>query len=163
MKKLLGLLLLAVVAVPAQAQIALEIGPRVGVNVGDEVGDTFVGVDARAGVVALPVDLNGSFDYYLGQENTNFWHLHLGALYALEFPGVPAAPYVGAGLGIQRFSIDYENDILEDVGNSEVGIDLVGGASFDLGVLKPFAQAGISVGGYDVYTLSAGLLFSLGS
>ncbi|ARA93715.1 MAG: hypothetical protein D6685_11605 [Bacteroidetes bacterium] len=160
-------LLALLVATPAQAQLDLKIGPRLGYDVGD-IEEAFLGVEARVGLPVMPVEFNGSFDYYFMEENVNFWSVHVGGLYALKAPGVPVAPYVGAGLDFSRLSVDVpEFDTPfgtfggDSTGNTEVGLGLIGGVSFAFGPLNPFVQAQISLGDYDLYTLSAGLLFGL--
>lgn len=159
---------LAVIAVPAQAQVAIELGPRLGYDLAGDIEDLFLGLEARGGVETLPVDVNAAFDFYFTEENTNFWSLHLGALYFLEAPDFDFAPYAGVGLGISRFSVDVpEVDTPfgsfggNNTGNTELAINLIGGATMDLGAIKPFAQAQISLGGYDLFSLAVGLLFGI--
>lgn len=166
MKTLLTICLgLMVSAGVAHAQVGIAVGPRGGLNIGDDVGSIFLGGDARASIVALPVDLNASFDYYFGEDYIDFWHLHLGVLYAVEIADLPAAPYIGGGLGIQNFSIDTSREFEELFGSAsstEIGIDLLAGAYLEVENLQPFVQVGLTFGDADLFTLGGGILFTLG-
>ncbi|GIV59010.1 MAG: hypothetical protein KatS3mg043_0099 [Rhodothermaceae bacterium] len=145
------------------AQTRIEIGPRLGIDAGGDIEELFIGADARIGLVAFPLVLNPVFDYYFTDDPLTFWQLGLNVLYPLNAPTVDL--YVGGGLGINRASVDAD---FGDFGNfsasdTSVGVNLIGGATFNAGALKPFAQAQISLGDVDLFTLAGGLLFSLGN
>ena len=148
----------------ARAQAQIEIGPRLGFDLVGDVEEFFVGGDGRVDLAGLPVMLNGTFDFYFVDENLDFWQLSLIALYEFGIANVAFSPYAGAGIGISRASLDLG---LGDFGNAEasdtdVGLNVIGGATFGLGNLKPFAQAQITFGDVDLFTIGGGLLFSIG-
>jgi len=64
-----ALFALALIVAPQQveAQTTIEVGPRLGIDLGDASdigGDFFIGAEGRIGTDALPVIINPSFDYY---------------------------------------------------------------------------------------------------
>lgn len=161
------LLFLAMSAAPnaAQAQAQIEIGPRVGYEV-DELEALSIGGDIRASTVALPFQINGTFDYYFldeddfGGVDVNMFQLTLNGLFELGINNQVFTPYFGPGISLTRVSADAGP--FED-SDSELGLNLVGGAEFGLGNLRPFVQAQFTVGG-DIEPVSVvgGLLFSIG-
>lgn len=139
--------------------VTLEIGPRVGYDLGDDIQEAFLGVDARLAIMMLPIDFQATFDYYFTEENTTFWQLGLHALLSFG-PGVAFTPYVGGGLGIARASVSIGEFSASD---TDTALNLIGGARFGLGPIRPFVQAQITVGGdADLVTLAGGLLFKFG-
>ncbi len=141
--------------------VTFELGPRVGYDIGGDVEEAFLGVDARLGVMALPIDFQATFDYYFMEENVTFWQLGLNALLGFG-PGIIFTPYVGAGLGIARISVDLGVDDLSD-SDTDTGVNLIGGARFGVGPIRPFVQAQVTVlGDVDLVTIAGGLLFKFG-
>ena len=146
----------------ARAQTSFEIGPRVGFDLAGDVEELFLGADARIGVASLPVLLNGTFDYYL-VDNYDLWQLSLNALYEFGVDNQAFTPYAGGGLGITRYSFDIDSEFVDlDTSSTDVGLNIIGGAIFELGNLKPFAQAQITFGDFDLFSIAGGLLFSIG-
>ena len=141
----------------AFAQARLEIGPRLGFDIAGDVEEFFLGVDARADVAALPIQLNGTFDYYFTEGNVNFFQVGVNALYTFGVDNQTFTPYSGLGVGISIVDIEnFDSD-------TDVGLNLIGGARFGFGALRPFAQAQITFGDLDLVTLAGGILFRLGS
>ncbi len=134
-----------------EAQAQIEIGPRLGFDLSGDVEEFFIGIDGRLNLVALPVVLNAAFDLYLAEENRDFSQLSFNALYEFGMANVAFSPYVGGGIGFSSTSND-----------TDVGLNLIGGATFGFGNLKPFAQAQITFGDIDLFTIGGGLLFSIG-
>lgn len=153
LRNTLLLLLFLIGASTAQAQTTFQIGPRVGYEI-DDLEELFIGADARIMVAGLPVVINPTFDYYLVDEGTLF-QLSGNALYTFGINNQVFTPYAGAGVGLTRFSY-------EDFDNTEVGLNVIGGAQFGFGNLRPFAQAQLTFGDVDIVTLGGGILFSLG-
>ena len=146
-----------------EARAQIEIGPRLGFDLTGDVEEFFIGVDARLDLPALPVVLNGAFDIYLVDENFDFWQLSFNALYEFGIANVAFSPYVGLGLGLSRTSLDLDlGDFGIDASDTDIGLNLIGGATFGFGSLKPFAQAQITFGDVDLLTIGGGLLFSIG-
>jgi hypothetical protein len=161
---LFALLLLA--AVPAQAQTAISIGPRVGYETDAE--SIFVGADARIGVAALPIRLNPTFDFFLLNEDdfgndASQIQLTVNALYELGIENTTFTPYAGGGLSYVRRSFDVPEDVDIEDSNSEIGLNVIGGAEFtNIGGFVPFAQGEFVLGGdYSPFKITGGILFDI--
>lgn len=144
MKRLVIILtaLFFVVALPSetQAQTNFQIGPRVGIDVGD-IEDPFIGVDARITSMQLPVVINPTFDYYLVGDGQTFWSLSTNLLYDFGPEDTPLSFYGGAGLGIYRFS--FEGDVADlpfREGSTDVGANFLFGAMLPSPSFTPFAE-----------------------
>jgi hypothetical protein len=150
---LFALALLA--AVPqAQAQTDLSIGPRVGYETDSE--NFFIGGDARIGVETFPVRINPTFDYFFVDGNITLFQITGNALYEFGIDNTTFTPYAGAGLSYLRSSIG-------NVSNSDVGLNLLGGAEFtNVGGFVPFVQGEFVVGGNaSPFKITGGLLFDV--
>lgn len=152
----------------ADAQTTFEVGPRIGIDVGD-VEEFFIGAEGRVTSDALPVIISPAFDYYFdGVENFSIVAFDLNALYEFGVDNEAFTPYAGGGIGIIRVSSSSEGVDVPGFGtigggstsSSEVGLNIVGGATFEAGNLQPFAQAKITVGDVTLFNLMGGLLFS---
>jgi len=155
----------------ADAQTTVKLGPRLGIPVGDVEdigGNLFLGVDARVQTDALPVVLNPSIDFYLVDEvegtsvDRSVFMIDLNALYEFGVDNEVFTPYAGGGIAITRFSVDDEGVFPGDPDETDVGLNVVGGARFPLGGVEPFAQLNAVVGGdVDRLGITGGLLISL--
>ena len=168
MKKLTAFVLLFGVFVgfgleQAQAQTQIEIGPRAGFDLAGNVEEFFIGFDSRFALSNFPVLLNGTFDYYF-VDGFDLWQLSFNALYEFGVDNQSFSPYAGAGIGISRVSSDLDQGVLGGIDDStnDLGLNLIGGATFGVGNLKPFAQAQITFGDVELFALTGGLLFSIG-
>ena len=167
MKKLLFIpvlaaLFLLVPAQDAQAQTSIQVGPRIGIDVGDASdlgGDFFIGADGRIASESLPVIINPAFDYYfVDADGVSLFTLDANALYQFGVDNQAFTPYAGGGLGYVRTSVDAGP--FGDVGGSDIGLNLVGGAEFETGNLKPFVQAKVTLGDFTLFNIMGGVLFS---
>ena len=167
MKKLTAFVLLFGVFVgfgleQAQAQTRIEIGPRLGFDIAGDVEEFFIGFDSRFTIPDFPVILNGNFDYYF-VDNFDFWQLSANILYEFGVDNQSFAPYAGAGLSITRASADIGGGLFGvDASSTDLGLNVVGGAIFGQSKLKPFAQAQLTFGDVDLFTIAGGLLFNVG-
>jgi len=150
-------LLPVLLAAPVRAQTTVDVGPRVGLPVGDLADDgvlgasgasVFVGADVRVTSAGLPVVFGPSFDLYLidspGEIDRSAFTVDLNLLYEIGDESYAFTPYVGGGPGITRISLERGSN---EGASTEVGINLVGGARLLLGVVQPFAQFNLTVGG----------------
>lgn len=167
---ILGLGLL--IPTSAEAQTSFKIGPRLGIPVGDVSdagGDLFLGADARIETEALPVVINPSIDFYFmddfptgsGSVSQSLFTIDINALYEFGVDNEAFTPYAGGGIGITRYSLDADlrNSNTSD---TDIGLNIVGGARFLLGSVEPFAQLNAAFGGdWDRLGITGGLLFSL--
>ncbi len=167
-----------VVPTATQAQTSVKIGPRLGIPLGDVSdagGNLFFGADARIGSEGLPVQINPSFDYYLLDDRTlngqdvgqTIIAVDVNALYEFGIDNEAFTPYAGGGLAITRTSVEeqtFSNQFgsvtVGGASDTDVGLNIVGGARFPLGSVEPFAQLNATLGG-DVQRLgiTGGLLF----
>jgi hypothetical protein len=169
-----ALLFLAIPTQDAHAQVKL--GPRVVLSVGDisdAGGDFGIGADVRFLAGDLPVTFNGAFDYYFVEDQPvgngnevgrSIFTIDFNALYMFGVDNQAFTPYAGGGLGITRSSRDdYETGggTVEGFSDTEIGLNIIGGAEFPLESLTPFVQAQIGVGGVDRFNIAGGLLFNL--
>lgn len=163
----------------AHAQAQIELGPRAGLDVGD-VEDFFIGADVRIGLGELPVLINPGFNYYFREDDEfveeltddeigvdrGLFTVDVNLLYEFGVDNQVFTPYAGGGLMIARFSADPESELPADADlfdETEVGFNVVGGAAFESGNLKPFVQAKFTLGmDVDLFSVGGGLLFSLG-
>lgn len=165
-----ALLFLAIPTQDAHAQVKL--GPKVTLSVGDISdffgGDVAIGADVRFLAGDLPVTFNGVFDYYFvddpGDTGLSIFTVDFNALYMFGVDNQAFTPYAGGGLGITRVSQDEFTVGGRTVGgsNTEVNLNIIGGAEFPLESFTPFVQAQFGIGGdYDRFNIAGGLLFNL--
>lgn len=164
------LLLLALSAAPndARAQAVIEVGPRVGYEIDDFEALT-IGADVRVSTVTLPFQVNGTFDYYFADElagtDLNVFQITGNALYEFGINNQLFTPYAGPGLSITRVSFDsaLPDDSDFSASDTDLGLNLVGGAEFGVRNLKAFAQASFVVGGsFEPVNITGGVLFGIG-
>lgn len=170
MKKLLTgsafALLLVFMAVPeAHAQTDIDLGVRGSYEL-DDVEAFALGAGLRISTPTLPIAINPTFDYYFVDDNDDFASIEdvtdvslmqftVNALYEFGFDNAAFTPYAGPGLSVVRWSVNDESE-------TDVGLNLVGGAQFNTGSLRPFVEAHFVVGG-DIQpaAITAGLRFNL--
>ena len=154
---------LGVMAAPAEAQVAFGVHANyasdfdlgVGARAQSSLGNF---VDAESSLAALTGVL--SFDYYFpdcGGADCSYLELNGNVQYPLEM-GENFAPYVGGGLNVARASVDLGEFGDGDASNTEIGLNALGGASFDLGGFDVFAEAKIELGGGEQFVLTFGTL-----
>ena len=146
-----------------QAQTQIELGPRLGFDIAGDVEEFFIGVDSRFTLSSFPVILNGAFDYYF-VDNFDFWQLSANALYEFGVNNKSFTPYAGAGLSITHLSLDLDLGQFggANASSTDLGLNIIGGTTFGVGNLKSFAQAQITFGDVDLFSIAGGILFSIG-
>lgn len=139
-----------------------------------EEGAFLVGAEARVRAGSLPIEVNPSASYHFtGIEGAALWQFDLNVLYPFGTQNALFTPYAGLGAGVAYISSDELALLTGDEATTDVGLNLIGGASFNLGALEPFVQAKVSFGEYaaypndggeagSAYTLTGGVLFRLG-
>ena len=149
-----------VVAQPAQAQTAWDLGPQLGVNLDND--ELLIGVVSRIPLSSLPITLNPGFEFYPGIDDTGggmnrtLWVMNFDVQYELEAESVE--PYVGGGLSWARLSTEGADS------NSDIGLNLKGGFVFNaLGSGKPYVEAALNFAdGNEGLIFRAGFLFTIG-
>ena len=160
----LALLAFVYVSTPAtsQAQVGLTVGPRVSVDVGDDLGGddaTFaLGGDLRISSIVLPFTINPTYDYYFIDGDASFSTLNLNILFPFGIDNRVFTPYSGVGTGLSFIS---NGDT-----QSDIGLNVLAGAEFGLLPLRPFVELGYSVyftegDNINAFGLRGGLLFGL--
>ena len=145
----------------ARAQATIEIGPRVGYEI-DNLNELIIGADARIGTAALPVVINPAVDYYF-VDGASMIQFTGNALYEFGIDNELFTPYAGAGVAVTRYSVDVDESVIEiDNSTTDVGLNVVGGARFGFGNLRPFVQAQLTFGDIEPVSIVGGVLFSLG-
>lgn len=139
-----------------------KIGPRLTLDAGD-ISDGFdgtvaLGADARYDPLEFPIGGNAAFDFYFAGDNVSVYTLDLNAVYPIETE-VSLSPYVGAGLGYTNYSFD-TNTQFGSFGGSDTGLNLVGGAEFDVGQFQPFVQGQVTFGNLTRIGITGGVLFA---
>ena len=146
-------------APPARAAVGVAVGPRVGLELHEDV-DPFVGGDLRLSFAQSPLVLAPSFDWYF-DEDKRLFQIGLTALSPLPIRSRLVRPYVGPGIGVTAFSY-HEGVPPTDDNGSRIALNLVGGVCFDLPVLTPFVQTMVSIGEFDLVTVGSGVLIAFG-
>jgi hypothetical protein len=114
------------VLMPVQeAEAQVRFGPQVSYN--SEIEEFGIGARLELSPATLPISLYGSADYVFLDDT--FLDFAVGAKYALTLPGSPLAPYFGAGVTHQRWSLE------------------VGGMDFDADDTGFHVAAGLGLGG----------------
>jgi hypothetical protein len=153
MKKVTTILILLAVLSPdarAQTTSVFSFGPRVGYDI-DKLSELFIGAEARIAPDVLPVILNPVVDYYLIDGDLGLMQMSANALYEFGPDNYLFTPYVGAGLGINRTSF-------AGFSESDYGFNVIGGAVFGFGAVRPYVQTQITFGTPDQVTVAGGFL-----
>lgn len=148
------------------ASAQFQIGPRVGYEL-DEVGALGVGADLRFSPPALPIAINPTFDYYFLDDDefggADVWQANINALYNFGIANQVFTPYVGAGLALTRVTLGNRAAFGLNESSTEAGANILVGAEFGFGAMRPFVQAQTTLGGeLQTATIAGGVLFSLG-
>jgi len=147
----------------ARGQIDASAGPRLGIPIGDladDLGaDVFLGGEARLRSPALPVVLKPSLDLYFSDDDeVTIFTIDLDAVYEFGDANQVFTPYAGGGLGITDVSIDTGP---RDDDETDIGINLTGGARFLTEPVQPFVELDATIAGdFDRLAVTGGILFS---
>ncbi|HWO89642.1 MAG TPA: hypothetical protein VNL98_10890 [Gemmatimonadales bacterium] len=168
MRKLAGVIAVAalVAAVPTQAVAQGAARPF---NIGGQVsfgGDSDLGIGVRyenqlnSLMPSMPtLRAVGSFDFFFPGQGVDWLEFNIGAVYGFSgMSGGAITPYAGGGLNIARVSVDLGT--LGSSSNTEVGLNLIGGARFRaMGSMTPYAEVRLELGGGEQFVITGGLLF----
>lgn len=158
MKRLPGILGLAMAfslltAAPSSAQVHL--GPQLSLGTDSDVG---IGARVVAGVPRYSgLEFAGTFDVFFPDGDYDYWELNGNLLYNFQLPEAPSLRlYAGGGLNVARIDDVGPND----VGDTEVGLNLVGGSKFpNSGPVTPYVELRGIIEGGDQLVLTGGILF----
>jgi opacity protein-like surface antigen len=173
---------LALAAGSAQAQAQVSLGVQGGYNLdaftdqGAEEGTYHLGAQVRFGLAQTRLVLNPSVDYFFNHiEDANTFQVNGDVIAPLGINNTVFTPYVGLGLAVTRVSFNSDAPIVGDLLESDetdLGLNVLGGATFGTGPVQPFAQARITFGNHLAfvnddgqagpgYALMGGVLFRL--
>lgn len=150
---LAALFVAALLALPGTARgQAAAFGPQLSL-----ADDTDLGLGARA-VLNLSDyegwEAVGSFDLFFPENDVDYWEINGNLVY--NFPVEETRtffPYVGGGLNVANA------DAPTVEGDTDLGLNIVGGGKFDAEGVTPFVEARIEVEGGEQFVVTGGLLF----
>lgn len=150
----------ALIALISAVALALEVPEAsaqhsVGINAGYNLDaeEFFLGGQARFAPTALPVIINPSVETYF--VDFTWLQIDVNALYPFGSRNTTFTPYAGAGLGI-----NYQNAEGAE-SNTDAGLNLLFGAEWGMGRLRPFTEARIGVDSDVGVAVRGGLLIGL--
>ena len=163
MRKLLvtasAVLLAAAMAQPAQAQVQFGAEAAFG-----DATDFGVGVRAQTPIGGMfgegMENLRGAADaifYFWNCDpfNCSYFEVNANGHYPIEIEDVDFEPYVGGGLNVAFTEFGTASD-------TDIGINLVGGADFELNGFDTFAEIRRNIGGGGQFSLVVGILLGSG-
>ena len=157
MKKILlfaALMFCFVGADSASAQ-AFRWGPELNLGFDQDFG---IGARVEYDVPSPPLSIIGSFDYYFPGGNYDYWEINGNVVYNFDVPDARTiTPYAGAGLNIAHFSREQSDG--SSRGNTDLGLNILGGARFDAGSIMPFVEFKGTIDGGDQFVITGGVLF----
>lgn len=134
------------------ASAQTSIGANVGYNLDAE--EFFAGGQARLGLGGFPVIINPSIETYF-VENLTWLQIDLNALYPFGVNNTTFTPYAGAGIGVNYSKAENIDS------DTSAGLNLIAGATFGFGRLRPFAEARINIDDGTNVGVRGGVLFGL--
>lgn len=168
MRFFLLLALLALVAVPAQAQ--LTVLPYAGYDFDAENPLIGVGVEFALPITApVAVSLRPSGEYMFTRDldiagrlfSQTIGQVNLDVIARLRSPGLQ--PYGGAGVAFRFVSLDTSDDDDvegdQDSASTNVGANLIGGVALGaLGPVRPFVQGRVTLAEETAFALAGGIM-----
>jgi hypothetical protein len=167
----LGALLVGMLtaAVPTTTQAQVAIGPYAGYNLDAE--EFYFGTNVRFTIPAAIGNsflvANPGFDYYpfIGSDvegldvSASYYAFNFDVFYPFVTSSESLTPYVGAGLLISRASVEVLGMSQSD---TDVGLNLKGGAMFGSGRVQPFGEGVLAIAGNTGLMLKGGVYITLG-
>lgn len=160
---------MSVAAITTTTQAQVAIGPYAGYNLDAE--EMYIGTNFRFTIPAAIGNsylvANPGFDYYpfIGSSvdgtdvSASYYGFNLDVFYPFVLSSESVTPYVGAGLLIGRASAEAFGITVSD---TDVGLNLKGGAMFGSGRVQPFGEGVIAIAGDAGLMLKGGVYIALG-
>lgn len=164
-KHVLGLGILAVVAIaPAAAEAQATLGPTIAWH-----DDRDVGIGATFGVPVVALDPGirfiGDFIFFFpgddGLADHDYWEINGNLTYDFPLEESTAVPFVLAGLNIAHRSLTFLDG--RDRSDTDVGLNVGGGITFDAGTFRPSLGGRFELGGGEGFVFFVTLPFELAS
>lgn len=160
MKKLLtfGCLILGIIFFSNSNALAQEGQFKVGGGLAYGLEVEAIGVQAK-GVYGFTDEIDGAVDFIIYfPDNYDWWELNANAHY--NFLAEEGTTVYGlAGLNYSTLSVDFGQ--FGSASNSEVGLNIGGGAEFGLDFANLYTEAKFVLGNADQLSLAAGLRFPI--
>ena len=132
-----------------------------GLVLGFDIGA--VGINLRGDIPVTPeIDVVPGFIYYF-ESDISIFEFNANGHYNFA-AGDVVQPYALAGLNISRFEYDDEFSRFAgfDIDGTDVGFNLGGGINFELGSINAFTEGRLLLGGFEDFSITAGVLFPIG-
>lgn len=130
-----------------------------GLVLGFDIGA--VGINLRGDIpVTEEIDVVPGFIYYF-ESDVNIFEFNANGHYNFE-AGDIVQPYALAGLNVSH--VDYDLEVFgRDLDDTDIGLNLGGGVNFELGSINTFAEGRLLLGGFEDFSITAGVLFPIGN
>ena len=166
MKKLItGACVALLILTPAAAQAQLGLGAQL--NWGDDV-DLGIGVRGTYTLpTTFPLEVIGSFDYFfpsvgVSEIDLNYWEINANVVYLFPVSSAVIAPYAGTGFNFAHASVSSTEFQDISISDSELGLNILGGAKFNVGGFMPFGELRIELGGGEEFIFTGGATVPVG-
>lgn len=169
-KRLTTLSLAIMFLVPTALSAQVGLGGQL--SVADDY-DLGLGARATFGLpTPTPLEIITTADYFFPSSVTgmdiSYWEINANVVYLFQIPASIVAPYAGGGLNFAHASVSMDLSQLGvefpavEGSQSDLGVNLLGGARFNLGSWTPFGELRLELGGGEQFVFSGGVLFRLG-
>lgn len=150
---------LAVGASGVHAQV--QIGPTVAFSDDFDFG-LGATLQAQAPGLGEGIGFLGEFlVFFPDPDGLSYFEINGNVTYAFPLANSTVLPFALGGLNIARASVDTGG--LGSVSNTEIGLNLGGGLTFDLGTFRPSAGGRFAIGDNDHFVIFFTLPFEVGS
>ena len=164
-KKISMLLFMLLISVGAMQTVQAQLQIGGGLIYGTEIEE--FGIQGNAtlnipGPIRLAADIGIFFVDDVGNLDTSLWEINFNGHYL--FPGIPKANVYGlAGINIVTASVEGQVlGVTFDESDSELGLNVGGGAEIPIGFAKLFGELKYVLGDADQAVFTGGLRFSIG-
>ena len=176
MRKLLAATSLVIIMLAAPAALDAQVHLGGQLSVADDA-DFGLGARATFGLpTPTPLEIIATADYFFPDGaagvDINYWEINANLVYLFKISGSIVAPYAGGGLNFAHASVSTDLSGLgvelpgelstSERSDSDVGLNLLGGAKFNVGSITPFGELRFELNGGEQVVLSGGVLFRLG-
>ncbi len=118
--------------------------------------ETDAGLGARLQLplgTEIPLDFQGGFNLFFPDGPAEYWEINGNLWYTIPTSGsTNVEPYAGGGINLGHASVS-------GFSNTDIGLNLGGGARFIFENTTPFVEARFVIGGAEQFVIGAGVLF----
>jgi hypothetical protein len=161
--------MVALVAIPSEAFSQVRAGPFAAFH---DDADFGIGAFVNFAVPEIHENLAFSGDFGIffpgdggyDEVDVDYWELNANGLFRFPIESTSVSPWALAGLNIAHGSVGVDFGELGSGSGSdtEIGVNLGGGVTFNTGSLQPFAGAKVELGGGEGAVIFGGLVFDIG-